>query len=403
MQDNNNKNTYSTSENSGKSNDNADTSLAFDETRRLQKKFHKIFDKTFKCVTSLSSKAVVNMINGLYGTNYPPDSRVTYPSTDSVNSHLDERYADVFITINDTCTYHMEAQMTEDKSIIFRVFEYGFMYAQKHRSDNTLQFPEPKILYLYSEKDIPENYVLKLQFGSNRTIEYPISTFNFITTNTEELNQKKLILLIPFQLLKIRKLLQKDRSLKKLEELKKLLIYDILEPIEMNYRAGNIELADAEALKELTRKMYFDLYAGYSEMEDGGINDMVDDITELECFKIIAELKEQVEKEVHEEITQELTKEITDKVTKEVTNKVTQEITDKVTKEVTNKVTKEVTDKVTKEVTDRQRAVGIKALIETCFELGLSSADTKQKLIVKFSLDETEAENYIADFNDYPL
>ena len=196
--------------------DNTNNPHTLDETKQIQKKFHKIFDKTFKCVTTLSSKAVVNMINGLYGTDYPPDSKVTYPATDSVNSNLDERYADVFITINDTYTYHMEAQMTEDQSIIFRVFEYGFMYAHKHRFENILRFPEPKILYLYSEKEIPENYVLKLQFGSNRTIEYPISTFNFIATDTEELNQKKLILLIPFQLLKIRKLLQKDRSLNNL-------------------------------------------------------------------------------------------------------------------------------------------------------------------------------------------
>ena len=38
-----------------------------------------IYDKICKRILTLSSKAVINLINGLYGTDYPTDnSTITY-------------------------------------------------------------------------------------------------------------------------------------------------------------------------------------------------------------------------------------------------------------------------------------------------------------------------------------
>ena len=34
-----------------------------------------IFDRAFKKILTLSSKAVTNMINGLFNTNYDPDTK----------------------------------------------------------------------------------------------------------------------------------------------------------------------------------------------------------------------------------------------------------------------------------------------------------------------------------------
>ena len=39
---------------------------------------YQIFDKVFKKLITLSIKAVVNLINGLFGTDYPFDSEITY-------------------------------------------------------------------------------------------------------------------------------------------------------------------------------------------------------------------------------------------------------------------------------------------------------------------------------------
>ena len=166
-----------------------------------------------------------------------------------------------------------------------------FAHANTERTGDTLVFPEPKVLYLYSEKEIPQYLTLHLIFGKQGRFDYQISTLNFIKTPTEELNQKKLILLIPFQLLKLRHLLTKDRSPQNLDRLKKLILNDILKPIEDNCESGNIEASDAASLKELTLKLYDHLYAHYYEMINGGVNSMVNDVLELESDKIIARIR----------------------------------------------------------------------------------------------------------------
>ena len=131
-----------------------------------------IYDKIFKRILTLSSKAVTNLINGLFGTNYPEDSKITYNWTEFEDDSLRKTLADTILTINGSHSYHMEAQMENDADIVFRVFEYSFHHANRNHDfeDNRylLHFPEPKIIYLYSEKEIPEKYTLRLQFDKQQ-------------------------------------------------------------------------------------------------------------------------------------------------------------------------------------------------------------------------------------------
>lgn len=41
----------------------------------MEKKIHQIYDKVFKKILTLSEISVINLINGLFGTDYPTDSR----------------------------------------------------------------------------------------------------------------------------------------------------------------------------------------------------------------------------------------------------------------------------------------------------------------------------------------
>lgn len=50
------------------------------------KEIHKIYDKIFKRIFALSNLVIINLINGLFGTNYPLDSDITYPNKESVNA-----------------------------------------------------------------------------------------------------------------------------------------------------------------------------------------------------------------------------------------------------------------------------------------------------------------------------
>lgn len=251
----------------------------------MSQSIHPIYDRIFKKIFTLSSTAVINMINGLFETDYPTDSTVTYNWTENVNEGLHMCLADTILTIAGKYSYHLEAQISHDENIVLRVFEYGFGHAQKQKSvalqtndplsPQTLYFPEPKVILLYDRPGTPDEYILNLDFGSQGTFPYKVSTFKYLETTPEELTKKKLIILIPFELLKLRSAIQKERSKENLSALQHLIFHDIIGAINMNLDAGNITIDDARRLRRLTQKLYDHIYAHYDEMED--LNMMTDE------------------------------------------------------------------------------------------------------------------------------
>lgn len=216
--------------------------------------------------------------------------------TEFEDDRLRKTLADTIITINSCHSYHMEAQITIDEDIVFRVFDYGYEHAQQNRKQYqhscTLTFPEPKIIYLYAEKAVPEEYILFLDFGTQGIFEYRVSTFNYQNFSIEELNQKKLVILIPFALLKLRDSIKKERTPEKLFQLKKLIQDDIIGSINENLKVGNITPDDARKLRRLTHKLYEHLYAHYEEMEE--LNDMTDESLMLDIDIIEKQHEEEI-------------------------------------------------------------------------------------------------------------
>ena len=264
----------------------------------MSKTIYQIYDKIFKKILTLSSTAVVNLINGLFDTNYPPGSTINYNWTEFESDGLKRILADTILTINNRYSYHMEAQITEDENIIFRVFEYGYTHADRNRKNCPdgciLPFPEPRIIYLYSSGKIPDKYSLTLDFGSQGTFLYQVSTFNFLEISLEELNRKKMVILIPFHLLKLRNLLARKRSQDNLDALKSLIQNDIIGSIEENLKLGNITMDDARRLRRLTHRLYEHIYSHYEEMEE--LNEMTDESLMLD----IDIIEKQHEKELAE-------------------------------------------------------------------------------------------------------
>ncbi len=237
----------------------------------MEKEIFQIYDKIFKKILTLSSGAVINLINGLYGTNYAKDSIITYNWTEFVADDLKRILADTIITINNVDTYHMEAQMTEDEDIIFRVFEYSFSHAGRTRVSDRygcrLNLPQPKIIYLYSSENVPDEYTLSMYVGNEKLADYKVSVFKFLETDTKTLNDKKMVILIPFALLKMRKAMEKERTAENQAALQSIIQNDIIGSVEQNLAAGNITVADAQKLKRLSYKLYEHIYSHYNELE----------------------------------------------------------------------------------------------------------------------------------------
>lgn len=147
------------------------------DTYTTKESADQIFDHAFKKMLTLSSKAVTNMINGLFGTDHNPSTTtITYHWTEhQADGTLKTTLADSILILNDKYAYHMEAQITEDNEIVFRVFSYGYGYADVNKEihttefDNkpvyTLHFPEPRIIILVMyHRLFLMNYSLNLIF-----------------------------------------------------------------------------------------------------------------------------------------------------------------------------------------------------------------------------------------------
>ena len=180
--------------------------------------------------------------------------------------------------------------MTEDEEIVFRVFEYGFGHAYKNRTsengDETLSFPRPCIVYLdEGKKDkILDEYTLVLKFEDQGEFFYKVPVFKLQNLSLQELNDKKLIALLPFLLLKLRKKMEKIRSKENMEELQRLVVNDIIDTIRSNEAIGNLSSTDALDLIEMTTKLYMKIYSKYKELEEFTMR-MVDQSLELASDK----------------------------------------------------------------------------------------------------------------------
>ena len=238
----------------------------------MKEHINQIYDRMFKRIFSLSNIAIINLINGLFNTNYPPDSTVEYPNKEFVSATLTKRFADILVFIQGV-PYHLEAQMTTDKSIAVRAFEYGFQTAMSTgEDDSVIKFPEPIIIYLDTAVIVPETSRLTVDFGTQGTFQYRVRNFKYQEHEIKELNQKKLIILIPFQLLKLRKIIEKSPTHENFNMLQDLIMNDILCSIGANLTFGNITKDDASQLRELTLQLYDHIYSNYEQL--GGFDDM---------------------------------------------------------------------------------------------------------------------------------
>ena len=107
-----------------------------------------------------------------------------------------------------------------------------------------------------------------------------------------------MIILIPFQLLKLRDLLVKKRSPSNLESLKNLIQNDIIGSIESNLKLGNITMDDARRLRRLTHRLYEHIYSHYEEMEE--LNEMTDESLMLDIDLIEKEHEQELAKVIAE-------------------------------------------------------------------------------------------------------
>ena len=307
-------------------------------------RLHTIYDRACKRCITLSKRSTILLINGLYDKNYSLDSEVDYQWTEHNDEDLQQTLADVIITIDHRDSYHIEIQMYPDQEIVMRIFEYGYHYASVNRNGaDTLVFPSPKILYLYEDGNAPEYHELTIDFGDQGIFHYRVPTFKYLKMDLEELKRRKLIVLIPFQLLRLRKSIEKMRTPENIEELKYLIRHDIMGTIKENVAAGNITSFEAQKLQRITLQLYRHIYEKYEEMEEAGVNEMAEDTWVLDIDIVEEELTRKITKKVKREMRDQLRQEVRAELEQELRKEIEAELKQELREEIRNQIKQEMT------------------------------------------------------------
>ena len=273
-----------------------------DDSQNIQgerkiEKIHTIYDRASKRCLSISKPTTIMLINGLYGADYPLDSQVTYNWTEHHDDDLRKTLSDTIITINSVHSYHIEFQIYDDDKLVMRVFDYGYRHAVTTQPlPDVLEFPKPVIVYLYEDGHNPQYHKLLIRFPGQGEFTYKVPIVHYLKMDKEELERRKLIVLIPFQLLRLKKAMKKKRTQKNLEALKTLIQYDILGSIDKNVAAGNITVSDARVLKGITWQLYRHIYQKYDEMEKAGVNQLMEEAMILEVDIIEKKHRDEVKR-----------------------------------------------------------------------------------------------------------
>jgi hypothetical protein len=180
------------------------------ETRQL-------FDLIFKrLLQEASPRAVVSLINGLFNTDFPLDSPVSFPNKEKVTEALRQIVSDMMLLIAGE-PFHLEAQIDDDLNMALRMFRYGYHEAVSkpetgEEGNLTITFPQARVLYWETTKKTPDEITLHIIFPDRSRHDFVVPAFKVLEHGIAELERMKLALLLPFYVLKYRKAVKGVRS-----------------------------------------------------------------------------------------------------------------------------------------------------------------------------------------------
>jgi len=246
---------------------------------------HDLFDLTIKyLLQDTSSSNVVYLINALFERDYPVDSSVRFEKIDSVRNQgnkLISYRADMVLNLAGY-DFAMEFQINDDEIIGLRIFEYGFRHAYNNKQicDNgkliILNIPKACVVFWENSENTPDKIILRLQGERlEDTLDYNVKVFKMLEQSLETLEEKRLLILLPFCLLKFRKELQDKRTnaekRKVIAELEKQLIEDLELILLRSIEKGCISDTDCIRILESIAFMHKELYEKYKEFQEAGM------------------------------------------------------------------------------------------------------------------------------------
>ncbi|MCL2086095.1 MAG: hypothetical protein FWH05_00685 [Oscillospiraceae bacterium] len=196
------------------------------------------FDRIMKEIIEVyPAENIIRFINTVYNEKIPLDSEVTRLATDS-NYNKKLRCSDVMLKVNER-VYHAEIQ-SDDRTMVFRMFEYGFRSAVIHgktvtKDTLTLKFPTPVVIHLRKTPNTPKELKIRLELPNIEPVEYMFPTKYVGDYDCDTMADGSLYAMFPFYSMKLENNLTAEEEKQCFEE-----IISLVERLMQDMEKGKI-------------------------------------------------------------------------------------------------------------------------------------------------------------------
>lgn len=260
-----------------------------------------IFDDVFRTIAQKMPFLLIPLINEVFGTDYSEDREFEQLR----NEHYEKFgkvITDSIIRIGGHI-YHIECQSERDGSMMVRMMEYDFAIALEHPSwseDGMMEinFPESCVLYIRNHRNMSHHHEMRVKFPDGQTVLYRVPVVMAGDYTVDRIFEKRLLLLLPYHILRYERFLKSNRVNKKK-----------LEQLMNDYQEINERLCGLRENEENEVRIYVDLIelidriAEYVIPKDNPLWERIGEVMGGQVFELRSErLKEEGRREgrIHE-------------------------------------------------------------------------------------------------------
>jgi hypothetical protein len=202
---------------------------------------------------------------------------VDYLNTEHITKHLGRLYSDSVIMVDRKHIYHFEAEIENKPGMALRMFVYGFEIGREHRDmeqktrDVVIRFPQAKVFYWNPNSKTPDKLSLTLIFPDGTPHKYTVETYKPLEHSVTELQEKHMVLLLPFHLMQFRAAAKRSRAAEERRTLAGAmaeLMQSLIEATRQSVRDGILTEAERTDVLDLMARLQNEIYSEYTEIKE---------------------------------------------------------------------------------------------------------------------------------------
>jgi hypothetical protein len=179
-------------------------------------------DEILKQLFQVSNNVLVVMLNSLFGKDIDPEkTEVEISNNEFVTEELGLLRGDLFLTLTNSekkNRFHIEFQTIQDRGMVIRMFEYGFHKARElvslKEEETVIFIPEQIVIFVEEHESVRDELKMRLVFPEDQEMVYRVPVIKYWQFDCPELLQRKLYPLLPLQIFKLRRELERLKKQK---------------------------------------------------------------------------------------------------------------------------------------------------------------------------------------------